>query len=248
MLREVKLLCAGYCRVDRSQFVLGDPVGELVRAPAWMYLLRSDDALMLVDTGMPLECVGNAGYFDDPEDAALIVPEMRAEDGVQQVLARQGVAISDIDALISTHWHFDHAGGNRFFREHPILVHPAELEAARQGAYPPECTDMTLNYRLVEDGHEPMPGVTLVHSPGHTPGHMSVHLRREGQRPILLTIDAAYTRRNWDTNMPGAMVDPELGRKSVTRLREIALADDAAVFFGHDPGQAEEPGWQPLFG
>lgn len=246
MLRELRLLRAGHCRIDQSQLLTGDPAGTLALIPIWMYLLRTDDALLLVDSGMPARCIDNEGVFGATKDADRILPQMHAEDMVDAVLQRQGLALQDIDVLISTHWHFDHAGGNNLFQTQPILVHKGELDAASRGAYPPECRDLTLHYRVVEDGAEPVPGVTLLHTPGHTPGHLSLLVRVEGVRPILLTIDASYMRRNWDLDIPGAMVDPETGRQSVSRLREIAQATDAAVFFGHDAAQAKEAFWQTL--
>ena len=246
MLRDVLLLCAGYCRVDWSIFKLGTRSGRLVRAPAWMYLLCSDDGLMLVDSGMPHACIGNPDYFRDPNgEPPLIVPEMREENWVERVLGRVGVSVADIDALISTHWHFDHAGGNQLFREQSVLVHPQEMAAAKAGSYPPECSDPTLDYRIVEDGHQPMPGVTLLHTPGHTPGHLSVLAQPAGKRPLLLTIDAVYTVENWESDIPGAQVEPEIGRRSVNRLKQVARDTDAAVFFGHDPEQSREVYWQP---
>lgn len=246
MLRELNLLGAGHCLIDQSQLLTGDPSGTLLRIPIWMYLLRTDDALFLVDTGMPPRCIDNENVFGALREGDRILPQMTADDMVDAVLRRRGLRPQDIDSLISTHWHFDHAGGNSLFRNQPILVHSGELDAASRGAYPPECRDMTLDYRLVEDGDEPVPGVTLLHTPGHTPGHLSLLVRVEGLKPILLTIDASYTRRNWDLDIPGAMMDPETGRRSVSRLREIAQATDAAVFFGHDAAQAQEPFWLTL--
>ncbi len=248
MLQEVRLLCAGYSRVDWSIFKMGNPTGTLVRAPAWMYLLRSTDGLMLVDTGMPKACIDNAHYFDEPGQPLMIVPEMGPDDWVERVLARQGLEVQDIDAVISTHWHFDHAGGIQLFRHQPIYVHPLEMAAGRTGAYPPECSDPTLNYRPIGDGYQPTPGVTLLHTPGHTPGHLSVYLEPAAGRPILLTIDAVYTLDNWQSDVPGEQADPETGRRSVARLKEVALSGDAAVFFGHDPEQEHESFWRTQMG
>lgn len=169
MLREVRFLSAGRCLVDRSVLVQGDPVGDMFAVPVWTYLLRSDDALLLVDSGMPDTCIDNERYFDGTEDAGFIRPQMHGEDSVERVPARQGLSLLDIDALISTHWHFDH-----------------------------------------------------------------------------MAIDAVYTRRNWESDVPGAMRDVEVGRTSVARLRELARSEGASVFFGHDPAQAEEPFWRSL--
>ena len=248
MLQEVQLLCAGYSRVDWSIYKMGNPAGRLVRAPAWMYLLRSTDGLLLVDTGMPKACIGNGHYFDEPGQPPMIVPEMAPHDWVDEVLARQGVGVPDIDALISTHWHFDHAGGNQLFRRQPVYVHPREMEAGRSGAYPPECSDPTLDYRPIGDDYQPTPGVTLLHTPGHTPGHLSIYLEPQEGRPILLTIDAVYTLDNWQSDIPGSQEDPDTGRRSVARLKDVARSTGAAVFFGHDPDQQHEAFWQARMG
>ncbi len=244
MLREVRFLNMGSCLIDYSQLVTGEPVGNVVRIPIWAYLLRGDDAVVLVDSGMPEGCIGNERYFGQMEPGDLILPQMQREDMVDEVLARQGLRVGDVDALISTHSHFDHAGGNRLFRDRRIHIHRDELAAERAEEKPPEWVDLALPYETVVDGAVPLPGVTLIHTPGHTPGHMSLLVEAEGVRPILLTIDAVYTRRNWDAGIPGAMTDAAQGRKSVERLRAIARERDAAVFFGHDPAQAGEPFWQ----
>ncbi|MDA8344104.1 MAG: N-acyl homoserine lactonase family protein [Thermaerobacter sp.] len=246
MLQEISLLHAGNCLIDQSELVTGSEEGTLVRVPIWMYLLRTDDALLLVDSGMPTECIGNERYFSGEQDGDHILPQMQADDAVARVLARQGYSIGDLDALISTHWHFDHAGGNRLFHGKPVLVHPAELEQARTETALPVWVDLSLDFRPVADGDQPAAGITLLHTPGHTPGHLSLLLHPSGERPIMLTIDAAYTARNWMENLPGAMVDPALGMRSVSRLQALAREESAVVFFGHDAAQAQEPLWQKL--
>ena len=244
MLREVRLLRAGYCLVDRTQLVTGEPPGRLERVPIWTYLLRGDDVLALVDTGMPPDCVGREDYSADEGGGDQIRPQMRAEDAIDQVLARQGLHVGDIDLVICTHGHFDHAGGIRSFRAQPVLVHREELAALR--ADPPLWVDPDLNYEAVEDNSSPLCGVTLLHTPGHTPGHLSLLLRPEGRRPLLLTADAVYLRENWERDIPGAMTDADAGRRSVARLRALAVQVGADVFFGHDPHQSEDPLWRPL--
>jgi N-acyl homoserine lactone hydrolase len=244
MLRDVRFLKMGHCLIDQSQLVTGEPVGHVVRIPIWAYLLRGTDSLLLVDSGMPDGCVGNEGYFGETDPGDIILPQMGPDETVDRVLARHSLAIQDLDALITTHWHFDHAGGMRRFRDRPILVHPAEVEAARAEAQLPEWIDLTLAFAPVTDGFQPMPGVRLVHTPGHTPGHTSLYLEPQGLPPIVLTIDAVYTRQNWQRDVSGAMLDAAVGQASVARLRGIARDAGAAVFFGHDPAQAEEDFWR----
>ncbi len=245
MLREFVLLRAGECLIDQSQLLTGTAVGKMLRVPIWMYLLRGDDALLLVDTGMPPECVGNPRFFADEEDGDQIQPQMRPDDAVDRVLGRVGLRAEDLDGVISTHWHFDHAGGNRLLRAAPLLVHREEAQSFATED-PPPWVDLQREMRYVVDGEQPMPGVQFLHTPGHTPGHLSLLLTLPSSRPILLTIDACYTARNWAENVPGAMADAERGMRSVARLREIAQAASATVFFGHDAAQAGEEQWGAL--
>jgi N-acyl homoserine lactone hydrolase len=247
VIRRVRLLPAGRCLVDRSLLKSDEPPGELVDTPIWMILVEATDALVLVDTGMPDTCVGNPGYFDGTEDAGRIRPQMTAADTVERVLARAGYRPADVDAVVSTHLHFDHAGGNRCFRTTPILIHPLELEAARAGSYVPECREPDLAYRPVADGESPLEGVTLLHTPGHTPGHLSV-LVEAPTGPLLFTVDAVYTAANWATGVPGAGRDAGAMRRSVARLRAVERATGARVFFGHDREQASDPAWRALVG
>lgn len=243
MIKEVRFLRAGSCRIDRSALKVDEEPGQFVLAPIWAYLIRTGDALFLVDTGMPDGCIDNEQYFEGTEDGAAIFPLMKKEDEILAILGRQGVRAADLDGVISTHWHFDHAGSNQKFRERPVLVHPAEIQAAKEGDYQEECCDLTLDYREIGDGYEPSAGITLLHTPGHTPGHTSVLLRMPDGPPLLLTIDATYTMKNWTTGVPGAMKDEATGIRSAQRLHTIAGDEKARIFCGHDPDQAQDPAW-----
>lgn len=246
MIRRVRLLRAGRCLVDRSILEAGAPRGERVDTPIWMTLVESEDALILVDTGMPEGSIQNPGYFEGTEDEGLILPQTTAGDTAAAALARVGLAVSDIDAVVSTHWHFDHAGGNRSFPSTPILVHPEEIAAAGSGGYRPECIDPTLTYRTVGDGEVPLPGLTLLHTPGHTPGHLSLFLELQQGPPLLLTVDAVYVAASWRTGEPGGGRDKGVMRQSMARLKEVARTTGARVFFGHDGEQARSEAWLPL--
>ena len=88
-----------------------------------------------------------------------------------------------------------------------------------------------------EDGEaELLPGVRLIPTPGHTPGHQSLVVDSVDGRTVLVG-QALYTRAEWDgASGPGvsgleSAWDPAAYRASVARLR--ALQPDV-VLFGHD--------------
>jgi glyoxylase-like metal-dependent hydrolase (beta-lactamase superfamily II) len=81
------------------------------------------------------------------------------------------------------------------------------------------------------------PGLDLLLTPGHTPGHQSVLVTLDNGHRLLFTIDAVYTAINWEEDALGAMSDPVAGKESVARLRHEAMQPNTTVIFGHDPAQ-----------
>lgn len=238
----LSLLRLGSCFVEQSQMVTGLPDGLWWQVPVNAFLVRSGDAVFLFDTGMPERVVERPWALFDPQGrhGDPILPVMRPRDAVAARLREAGLAPSALDGAITSHWHFDHAGGMDALAGCPILAQRAEIEAA--GA-DPDARPFWLRgehelYALDGDA-ELVPGVTVVGTPGHTPGHQSL-LVETASGAYLLTSDAVYTRANWETDTPGAMHDPETGVRSVARLREVARASGATVIFSHDRAQAAE--------
>lgn len=176
-----------------------------------------------------------------------IVPVVRPDDALAGQLRLAGLTPRDLDGVITSHWHFDHAGGLEAVQGRPILAQRREIESvfpqsgegpARAGADSEIPFWLTGNLALEAlDGDLTLaPGVTVLSTPGHTPGHQSLLVETSGGA-FLLTSDAVYTHRNWETDTPGYLADPEEGRRSVARLREIARETGATVLFGHDATQ-----------
>ena len=148
--------------------------GERVVVNAWV--VRHPEATLLVDTGL-------AEHLP-PEDVA----EMRfTRTPIVDALAGAGLTPGDIDLVINCHLHADHAGGNVHFRGTPILVQPAELEAARDPDYT-VASDVDLGegrWEVREGQHEPLPGVRVIPTPGHSPGHQSVAVETDAGLLVL---------------------------------------------------------------
>lgn len=201
----------------------------MARLPIWSYLIETTEGPILIDTGMPDACyLDPAGYMGTTEEEAQIWPQMTADDTIIAVLQRAGYAPEDLQMVINTHWHFDHAGGNRYFPKTPIVVQKAEWEAAQTSTdYTEECKDPTLNYRLVKGDVTIEEGVELIFTPGHSAGHQSILVRTPESGAILLVVDASYTRANFEEDVPFAGVNPDQARQSIARLKEIAEREQA---------------------
>jgi N-acyl homoserine lactone hydrolase len=105
----------------------------------------------------------------------------------------------DVVFVINTHLHFDHCGGNRLFAGTPIHVQQREREAARAEEYTiPEWVDFEgATYVELEGEQELLPGLRVVPTPGHTPGHQSVLVETDDGL-VIVAGDVAYTWSEFD--------------------------------------------------
>jgi glyoxylase-like metal-dependent hydrolase (beta-lactamase superfamily II) len=154
------------------------------------FAIRVWSGIVMVDTG--------TGSFPPFEPWAESRP-------VAQAYAEAGVDPREVEIVVMTHLHADHAGGGLASDGEPrfpnarYVVHPADwafFEASD------DLQDYTARHALErvqelgmldlsEDDRELTPGVAVVHTPGHTPGHRSVVLT-EGDRTVLLTGDLLH--------------------------------------------------------
>jgi N-acyl homoserine lactone hydrolase len=189
------------------------------------YLVRHPDAVLLFDTGLGL---------GESELDARYHPRARP---IGDVLAAEGLELGDVDLVVNCHLHADHAGQNVTFRGTPIYVQPAEREAARAPDYtiPAWVDGPGVEYRPVAGDHEVLPGVRVLATPGHSPGHQSL-LVATAEGPTILAGQALYSVGEW-IGRAGAREGRSSARdqpaydRSVERLQAV---DPVRVWFGHD--------------
>lgn len=242
-VKKLYFLPAGYCYLDQSAVNRNLISGSLVKMQIWTFLLETTDGPILIDTGMPDSFIHNPNYYKGTRREGRVVPAMTENDSILAVLKRVGYRADDIQLLISSHLHLDHAGGNGHFRNSPILIQRAEYDAAMSNDdySPQECRLPDLKYQIINGDYEVAPRVNILFTPGHSPGHQSVLITTEASGPVLLTIDVAYTRENFENGVPFLSSDPELATKSIQRMHElIKEVRPSVVFFGHDEVQARE--------
>ncbi len=204
------------------------------------YLIQTDDGTnVLIDTGFPRETVG--AYAQ----GAGAGPRVDEEDYVVNRLAALGLTPRDIRYLVATHLDGDHAGGNDEFLESEIVIQKEHLEAARtlerfQGNRA-HWDEPGLHYRTVEGDTELLPGIELIESGGHKPGHQSVLVRLPETGPVLLAIDAIprMDQRDPDTRTVGTADMDEAGvRASTRKLMDLAAREGVTlIIHGHDAAQ-----------
>jgi N-acyl homoserine lactone hydrolase len=202
--------------------------------PIVCYLVQTGDGRnILIDSGLP-EVL--------PEEESDFV---NGQDVIEQ-LASLGLKPDDIDTVISTHYDIDHAGRHAAFTKAQYVVQRVHhLDAAsnpRFAANRPEWDQPTERIRLVDGDTELLPGLELIETSGHVPGHQSVLVRLPKTGAILLTVDAVpfgggFTREVKDD---GSNPDGEATRASTIKLLDLVERERIGlVIFGHDTDQWE---------
>jgi len=168
-------------------FVTGDylaPQGHRFsgqRIVAVAYLIRHPEAAILFDTGFPFDAPTT---INEGDDGIQTFPRSLAS-----CLEAVGSSVAALDMVANCHLHIDHAGGNfRLPEKLPIYVQEVELTGARAEDEPLVRDALALDrqaYRSVAGEHELVPGVRLVPTPGHTPGHQALVVETDEGTVVL---------------------------------------------------------------
>lgn len=203
------------------------------------YLMQTDrGANILMDTGFPPD------YLTDPDRAEkdglprfgrLI--DYRQDQTAEGALALLGLAPADIDLVILSHGHIDHVGSLPLFSHAPIVLtgreraEPAPLYFGSARPIPwPDAT-----YHLIDADTQVCDGLTLIPTPGHTPGHLSALVSLPDGRHVILAADA-INRASEPAEHFADAADPAASQASANHL--LSLADpDAVLIYGHEPSQ-----------
>jgi N-acyl homoserine lactone hydrolase len=195
--------------------------------PVHVWLVRHPDGPVLVDTGIgPGHALVDAWYR--PE----VIP-------LHQALAAVGVGTDEVAAVVLSHLHFDHCG-QQLATSGPVYVQADEHVAAQASGYTvPEWADIApARLRLVHGDEEILDGITVIATPGHTPGHQSV-LVHAGDDRVVLAAQCAFHGDELRAGSPSAanLHDPSwqgaaadsLARVRALHPRVVNLSHDAAV-------------------
>jgi N-acyl homoserine lactone hydrolase len=189
------------------------------------YVVRHPAGVLLFDTGF--------GFGNDELDARYRVDARPVTDA----LADAGVDTATIDTVVNCHLHVDHAGQNGRFPGVPIYVQAREWTVAHT-------TDHTIlewidapgtDYRRIDGDHDLAPGIRILATPGHTPGHQSLAVATQAG-VVVLAGQAVYSPGEWAGDARARegrsrAPDTDAYDRSMARLRAL---DPVEVRFAHD--------------
>lgn len=159
---------------------------------------------------------------------------------VEQIMAVVSQRKLTIGAIINTHGHFDHVGGNRRLQEMTeaeLLIHPADEPlldkvASVAGMYGLQAENSPAPDRPLEDGMLLSFGnqqLRVIHTPGHTPGGCCLYLESEQK---LISGDTLFADGVGRTDLPGGSHEQLV---TSIRSRLFTLPPQVQVWPGHGP-------------
>jgi N-acyl homoserine lactone hydrolase len=209
------------------------------QVPVPAYLIEAASGKRyLVDTGNPAALIGGTDCQHWFHSQCEINP---ADDPVAR-LAELGIGPAEIDAIIATHFDFDHAGRYDAFAPFApdVWVQRAHMAAALSDPdrYDPALWNMSgLRWRSIDGDFEIEPGLRLLRTDGHATGHQSLLIKTDAGWVILAAdaIDGAEFLE--EGKLPYYYDDADASYCSVKRLLALSADYDAPIIFGHDPEQ-----------
>lgn len=208
-------------------------------------LIKAHGKNIVVDVGL-----GDKLPPDMVEQWRLTHPEGTLIEG----LGRLGLQPKDIDLVINTHLHGDHAAGNTTINENGEIVptfpnaeHVVQRREYDDAMNPNERTRATyiaINHeplmengqlRLLDGDTEILPNIWGMVTPGHTAGHMSVQISIGGDHLLFVCDLASYAihfeKLGW---MTAYDVEPLVTLETKRKWQQWAMETNAILIFPHD--------------
>ncbi len=226
-----------------------------VPSPVTMFLIEHPQGLVLFDTG----CHPDAMTSRWDEGNRTRTPYTYKKDNLLEVQLQQlGYTPDDVDFVVLSHLHEDHAGGLELFKKSKIFVNDDELSQTlklyalnrEMGGYIRNdiraWLDAELNWNTIpaqEEAYPLLDGVTILNfGPGHAFGMMGLQVELKQSGTFLLVADAINTAENYGPPIryPGLAYDTRGYEKTIRRIALLQRQTNAKVFFGHDEQQRNE--------
>ncbi len=227
VVKKVKTILDGYYSIDLGMLVWLKPsyYGKKYMAALKSLYIETDKNRILVDTGIGDLPSQYKKYY-----------EIDRKTTIEKELRAMSLTPDDISIVVNTHLHFDHCGNNHLFKSATHMVQERELNYAlnpperfMKGGYIREYLDC-YNFKTIDGEHHLDDDVLLIQTPGHTPGHQSVIVKKENKKYIFCG-DVAPLQENIKRGVIiGISIDPVALERSLDLIRNM----DGVKISSHD--------------
>lgn len=241
-VKRLFVLLCGFEILPKTVSTRGVGQRFILSEPVCAYLLDTSKGWVLMDAGLN---PANSRDMDRVRErflsAGMAPPVVRERHLITQQLAELGLAPADISHVILSHLHYDHCGELRRFAHATISVQRREYAHAfgsspGAGYFRDEYDDAGLRWDLRDGDWQAVPGLDLLETPGHTPGHQSAVVSLASGRRYVLPFDAGDLQENFDQELlPGEACDDVAALMSLRRMKSLAAEPDSTLLLFHDP-------------
>ena len=232
--------------------------------PINVYVIEHEHGLILFDTGQDRAAVTDPAYYPGGFTGFIYRRLARFNIGPDDTLAARlatlGYDVSDVRTAVLSHLHPDHAGGVACLPHADLVVSDQEWEAliargAKMNGLMRNHVDLPgVRWRRITpqptsddslapftDAHDLLGDgtLTLLPTPGHTPGSLSLLVRRPGSVPLLMVGDVTYDVHLLDEgHLPGVGIRRQM-KEATDKILELRTAHpDLVILPAHDPDAA----------
>ncbi|MGY4624079.1 N-acyl homoserine lactonase family protein [Bradyrhizobium sp. USDA 4486] len=230
---------------DISRWTPGLNEGKTMDFADSCYLIKHAKGWFLWDTGIAdsVAAMPNGLAPADPKAVTWRRPKTLAAQ-----LDQLGVKPDDIKTMAVSHTHPDHVGNVELFPQAILYVQKAEYdwpgannEPRFKPSHPVEL--LTGDKDVFGDG-----SVTILSTPGHTPGHQSLLVKLPKTGAVVLSGDAVHFRDNWDNRrVPTMNASKEMSVASMQKIADTLDKEKAQLWINHDKAQRDGQKMAPEF-
>jgi glyoxylase-like metal-dependent hydrolase (beta-lactamase superfamily II) len=242
----VERLYVRYCgegaAADRSRWSPGVDVGKPITLANSCYLIKHAKGWLLWETGYNESIASMKDGFPTP----ILHWRWNSPKSLTAQLSEIGVAPADIGHVGFSHAHPDHIGNGSLFATGTLYIQQAEYDfylgpKGKPPSMPANFDKLRSSKHVMLNGDYDVFGdgsVTILSTPGHTPGHQSLLVKLPKTGAVLLTGDAAHFQENFDKRRaPVQNFSKEQTLQSMDRIAAVAAANKAQIWINHDSDQ-----------
>jgi glyoxylase-like metal-dependent hydrolase (beta-lactamase superfamily II) len=228
---------------DKSRWTPGVDVGKPLDMVGNCYLIRHAQGWMVWDTGVS----DDVANMPDGRPGTAGSPHWRRSKTLAGEIEKLGLKPADIKYLAVSHTHPDHIGNVELFPQSMLLVQKAEYDwpSPTGPRFKPShpVTKLEGDRDVFGDG-----SVTIVSTPGHTPGHQVLLVKLPKSGAVLLSGDAVHIKESFEKRyVPSNNTDREQTLKSYERIAGLIAEHKAQLWINHDAPQRKTLKLAPEF-
>ncbi|WP_027518341.1 N-acyl homoserine lactonase family protein [Bradyrhizobium sp. WSM1417] len=230
---------------DISRWTPGLNEGKTMDFVDSCYLVKHAKGWFLWDTGIAdaVAAMPNGLTPADPKAVTWRRPKTLAAQ-----LEQLGLKPDDVKMMAVSHTHPDHTGNVELFPQATLYVQKAEYDwpgANNEPRFKPSHPVELLagDKDVFGDG-----SVTILSTPGHTPGHQSLLVKLPKSGAVVLSGDAVHFKDNWDNRrVPSMNANKDQSAASMQKIADTLSKEKAQLWINHDKVQRDSQKMAPQF-